>query len=315
MRNSTPSLPTILALLCGLAVASGVSAQDEERWFQVELSIFSNENPADREAEVWLPPAAPLAYPRNLQRLQEPLDQLMVPALLPVSEASATPPTPPLLWEELPMAARIAATGPFPARPAGDFHLFDFAQDPFLQLPASESSFQQTNRALERAADYRLLFHGLWRQPVKGSAEATPLYIEGGIPYGAQHELQGDLTIRFNEGADRVVIDADLWLSEFSIVGDNTQEWQLPQVPDAMHRGYDEVGLDNGLEYQIRRIYRLLDSRDMRSNEFHYIDHPAMGIIIMVQPYVVPPVPVPESDPIIGTLPDAGIDPSLAPAQ
>jgi len=26
----------------------------------------------------------------------------------------------------------------------------------------------------------------------------------------------------------------------------------------------------------------------MRSNEFHYLDHPALGIVIMVEPYQVP---------------------------
>jgi hypothetical protein len=30
----------------------------------------------------------------------------------------------------------------------------------------------------------------------------------------------------------------------------------------------------------------------MRSNEFHYLDHPALGIVIMVEPYQVPKLPL-----------------------
>ena len=29
-------------------------------------------------------------------------------------------------------------------------------------------------------------------------------------------------------------------------------------------------------------------SREMRSNEFHYLDHPALGIVIQVEPYELP---------------------------
>ena len=34
----------------------------------------------------------------------------------------------------------------------------------------------------------------------------------------------------------------------------------------------------------------------MRSTEFHYIDHPAMGIVILVKPIEVPPLVSPEFD-------------------
>jgi hypothetical protein len=32
----------------------------------------------------------------------------------------------------------------------------------------------------------------------------------------------------------------------------------------------------------------------MRSNEFHYMDHPALGIVVQVEPYEVPDLPEPE---------------------
>jgi hypothetical protein len=33
------------------------------------------------------------------------------------------------------------------------------------------------------------------------------------------------------------------------------------------------------------------DSRAMRSNEFHYLDHPAIGVLVQVFPYEPPPAP------------------------
>ena len=41
----------------------------QERWFQIELSIFSNENTEDRNAESWLPSDYELNYPKNMRKL------------------------------------------------------------------------------------------------------------------------------------------------------------------------------------------------------------------------------------------------------
>jgi hypothetical protein len=39
----------------------------------------------------------------------------------------------------------------------------------------------------------------------------------------------------------------------------------------------------SALNYQ---VYRLQQSRRMRSNEVHYLDHPLFGIIVQVTPYI-----------------------------
>jgi len=268
-----------------------VSAQGAERWFQVEVSIFSNENEADRLAETWTPSVTPLRYPGTMTRLKDLMDLLVIDDLL-ITDTSATAVETQDDTDIVSLEDMIRATGPKPPGPASDFKFFDFARDAFVQLPPSESNFQQTNRAIERAAEHRLLYHAVWRQPVKGAAEATPLYIKGGLRYGNANELQGDITIRFNPNADRVVIDADLWLAEFSIVPDGSANWSLPNVPARVRRNFEQQQNNDGLDYHIRRIYRLHESRDMRSTEFHYLDHPALGLVILVEPYEVPPAPI-----------------------
>jgi hypothetical protein len=37
-----------------------------------------------------------------------------------------------------------------------------------------------------------------------------------------------------------------------------------------------------------------LNTRELRSNEFHYLDHPAVGVLVQIQPYTLPPLPEPE---------------------
>lgn len=304
MNKPIASLRHILFVFAGgflgILLTSQVVGQSNERWFQIEVSVFSNENAADRESEVWTPSVQPLTYPTSMQRLQNLKDLLVIDDLLGGNPAEFNA----LLTADQPtgqtLEQYVLATGPFPAKPATDFRFFDFDRDAFVQLPASASNFQQTNRALERSADHRLLYHGLWRQPVFTAANATPLYVTGGSRYGDFHELQGSITIRFNANADRVVIDADLWLSEFSIVADTNNNWALPPIPARVRRSY-ELAADSVIpgssDYHIRRIYRFQQSRDMRSTEFHYLDHPAMGVIIMVEPYTVPPLPTPGSEP------------------
>ena len=289
-RQPTFQLALIVLLSC-LLHSPVVSAQGGERWFQVEVSIFTNENDADRNGETWTPGAVPLRYPGTMSRLQDLMDLLVIDDLL-VSDTRATAAETQDDTNVVSLEDLIRSTGPMPPRPKGDFQFFDFARDAFVQLPPSESNFQQTNRAIERAAEHRLLYHAVWRQPVKGAAQATPLYIKGGLRYGSVNELQGDITIRFNPNADRVVIDADLWLAEFSIVPDGSVNWSLPNIPARVRRNFEQQQNNDGLEYHIRRIYRLNESRDMRSTEFHYLDHPALGLVILVEPYEVPPAPI-----------------------
>lgn len=282
----------ISIVLIPIAANSAVFAQD--RWFQIEVSIFTNENSLDRLEEQWQAERTELSYPDRMRRLNELADLLRTNDLTLASSSLFLTtedelPDPEELEARI-RAESIAAIGPAPATRGPGFSLFDFLREDFLLLPTSESEFRQTNQRLERSADHRLLFHGLWRQAVVQPENSIPVYIEGGLAYGDQHELQGSLTIRFNENEDRVVIDTNLWLTEFSIVENEDAAWELPAVPNAVAE--DAIQENTGLDYFPIMIYQMTQSREMRSTEFHYLDHPAMGLVIQVEPYTVPPVPL-----------------------
>ena len=257
----------------------------QERWFQIELSIFSNENIEDRNAESWLPSDYELNYPENMRKLSLLTDLFLfdhnLDDRLSVTGSASQ--------EEIDAMIRndqLKNIRPRIKSTESNFKLFDFSRDDFTQLSPSDSDFQQTNRTLERSSDHRLLYHGLWRQAVRQSSNAVPIYIEGGLRYGDNHELQGSITIRFNENEDRVVVDTHIWLIEYSIVKDSSSEWELPQIPESIRIESRENS--SSLTYFPNNVYVMEQSREMRSNEFHYLDHPALGLVISVKPYSVP---------------------------
>ena len=272
-----------LTFLFGLLISSYSLAQ--EHWFQIELSIFSNENIEDRNAESWLSSDYELNYPKNMRKLSLLTDLFLSDRNLD-DRLSVTEPASQEEIDEMIKKDQLKNIRPWIKNSESNFKLFDFSRDDFTQLSPVDSDFQQTNRTLERSSDHRLLYHGLWRQAVRQSSNAVPIYIEGGLRYGDNHELQGSVTIRFNENEDRVVIDTHIWLIDYSIVKDSSSEWKLPQVPESVRRESREN--TSSLTYFPNNVYVMEQSREMRSNEFHYLDHPALGLVISVKPYSVP---------------------------
>lgn len=342
----------ILASCLASSLATSLSAQ--EAWYKIELSIFSNEALADREQEKWQADRNTLDYPDDITRLKLLGDLLLLDSMLPEppievetltfespqleflqpnpSEVLSNPA--PLSKAEL-RAESIAKVGPFPTNDDASFKFFDFERDAFLSLPDSLSDFTQTNRALRRSPDHRLLYHAVWHQAVPAENEAKAILIEAGERYGDQPELQGSLTIRFNDNADRVVLDADIWLAEFVLASSNLgpaqlgrandaeqdieKPWQLPALPSAITDGPLQI-LQRRLQtadsaYQIKNVFHMLQSRAMRSNEFHYIDHPALGIVVQVEPYEVPALPESEAAGDIGLDYTLENEASLSPAD
>lgn len=271
-----------LTVLAGLFVSghSGLAeAQGFQRWFQVELTIFSNESSSDRERETWRPEYPDLAFPPDMVRLGKLTDLLFLELFAPDSDADASAaegetPDPDL--------ARLRETGPFPARDASGFRFPDLQRDPFLELPVSFSDFRQTNQAIDRAGQYRVLYDAIWRQPIGDPGSATPIFVAGGDRYGPLAELQGSVALEFNASRDRVIFSADLWLAEFG--GAPGGQLSLPPLPEEFRETPD-----SSASPAISRIYPMRQQRELRSGEFHYLDHPALGIVVQITPYDLPP--------------------------
>ena len=282
-RDSRFMLSTLLA---GLTVLFSTQAAGQDRWFQIEATVFTNESRFGRDAEYWLPNQPELAFPENIRRLATVQNKLLIEAFLTAEDNSQK--TAATSNEESMRTQLILSVGPEPERTTDEFRLFDVLTDEYLDLPARLSDFSQTNRALERSPEHKLLFHGHWRQRVVSTEEATSIYIENSRGRNSRPILNGSLTIRFNEQEDRIVVDANLWLIEATGDMENGAEWKLPEMPAALDDPTNGATRSAKNPVSSFRVYPLRQSREMRSNEFHYLDHPALGLIIAVRPYNPP---------------------------
>ena len=102
-----------------------------------------------------------------------------------------------------------------------------------------------------------MLTQAVWRQPLADEGKSVPIKFSGGRQRGGSFELEGTLDLYFNARRDRIVVDTDFIL---------------------------EPDLSGDLAFQPKQ------SRELRSGEFHYLDSPAIGVIILAQPYEVPPL-------------------------
>lgn len=318
-RIQIAALATLLALLLPLqALAQG------QRWYQIEVSIFTHET-GDPAAEHWTAERVNPTFPQGLRVMGSVLDALDLEdwsVLAPPAARALRTDT--LSGDDVPGNGEEEPEPPIPG-PQGehnsDFRLPDIQRDPFLRLPENEQNFRTTNQRLDNSPAHRLLWHAAWRQPMGQRNQATALAIAEGrafeTDFGLRHELEGSLSLYFNAPENRVVLDANLWLTEFVRGSRQAPEplpgrfqplleqarWQLPELPAVMReRAGGEVATAAEGHFRIERIIPMRQQRDMRSNEFHYLDHPALGIVVEVFPYQVPaldgpaPMLLPDSD-------------------
>ncbi len=204
VRLCTGACKALIGLMA-LTFASLVTAQ-QERWFTYELSVFSNETPADRLQE----PPRPLSEAALLA--EDSFSLTTLAQLLAIDPELFTEPLESDKTRESALAAgNIAAsraelpTLPSPIDAAESFRFADLQRDKNIALPPSASDFQQTNRALERSPDYRLLFHAVWRAPLADEGKSAALAVESGA-------LRGSIDLHFNARRDRIVLDTQLGL-------------------------------------------------------------------------------------------------------
>jgi hypothetical protein len=294
IKAPLPLLLLPLAMLAGLltdrpAFMGTAQAQEPARWYQIEISIFTNED-SNLATERWPTERMASVFPGNTRPLLTLMDYLDLQDWDSLNPLLARPVAGAGLQSEIPSENQSPARyeGPEPPQNS-DFRLPDFQRDAFLVLPSDTHNFTETNRALNTSPSYRLLYHSAWRQPVNLPAQASPVGILAGRQYGERHELEGTLTIRFNPGQDRVVLDAGLWLTQFSTLPpDNQNALRLPALPENLRSATSTTLMSEPPQYFPRQIIPVNISRDMRSNEFHYVDHPALGIVVQVFPYTPP---------------------------
>lgn len=157
------------------------------------------------------------------------------------------------------------------------------------RLPASEFKLSREYGGL-RATRGRLkpLLHLAWRQPVERGQKAGKVYLTTGAKRTTGDRYPGASTSLVEtppalEGTIRISVsrylhvDLDLLLSRLTPQSSTTNSDQAAETP-----GY------YGPTY---RFFRMQAHRRMRSGELHYIDHPWLGVLLLISPYQLPAAP------------------------
>lgn len=139
-----------------------------------------------------------------------------------------------------------------------------FDPNPFHLLNRSQLQLSEAAGRLKRSGGYRPLLHVAWRQPGYTRSEARTVYIHTDLPNRFRDPDGLELSLSH-------VIEGTLRLSRARY---------LHLEADLLH--HRQVPVDTPTE---GATFRLQDSRRMRSKEVHYIDHPLIGLLVLVTPY------------------------------
>lgn len=288
INQSIKQLPKLLGIstvLAGalLAQLAYTQTRTHEGWYQVEMIVVARKD--DTGQEHW-PSNIKLRYPGDWVELKDPNATDINTAV--VDSASSITPS------------------------------VDLTKEAFYLLPASERQLNTQAQKLQRSPRFEVLFHNAWRQIITNKKTSKAIIINGGQTFGQHQTLEGSIRLSV---ATYLELQTNLWFTQFDVnVGQEiTQAWpEIPLRPNYAAATINNLSLDSEVEAELeqalatentqwstgnfdtntaapetdnfvtRQIILLQQERDMRSGEVHYIDHPALNVIIQVTPY--PPI-------------------------
>lgn len=146
----------------------------------------------------------------------------------------------------------------------------------------ADSSLQAILRSLRRSSRFNVLSHQSWVQPI--GSKPTPVLVQAGQRYGDRFEVEG--TLSFTR-ARFLHLQTNLWYTLFEPRAGESNPFMagfksaLPDEILSQHQELVKVERERG-QYFAARTLPMLQSRRMRSDELHYIDHPLFGIVVRI---------------------------------
>ncbi len=220
-------LTKLIIASCLLTLLPFTQAQSAS-WYQVEVLIFANEDPAALDDEFW---------PTGLT----------IPAQ--------------------PNAVPLAASSK--------------SQQAYRKIPGSSLLFTAERKRIAKYDGFRVLFHGGWTQPVTSKRNARPVHIKAGqILDNGQYELEGYITIdkgRFLHFRPNLFHSRQLTRQERNI---------LLSFEQQNNSADENAGTSPASAFEVPDFLTIQmdQGRRMRSKEVHYLDHPLMGILVLMLP-------------------------------
>jgi len=267
---SRPLLHGLLLMLLGMPLAAAGDSETETRWYDVEVIIFSQTSQQFRDSELW-PMDIALPEMKNAR------------PLLPAAK----------------VASRSAAADPVP----------------FTLLDSEAMTLDAEAARIKAAPELELLLHLGWRQPGLSQEQAVSVKVydgmledggmrsasDGSMAPAEPHRMEGTLKLVLSrylhiyadllyreplpEGISPEMMQTSPLAAEPAPLQTTADTAERSTAPDLFDLAADPFS--SGLVPRYR-VYRMQQSRRMRSNELHYLDHPVLGMIIRATPYELP---------------------------
>ena len=282
---------TFLIIFVSTLISSPVFAEeDEPRWYQIELILFSNKLAEESITENW-PEFPGTGSTKNIIEL-----------VLPGSDNTQISP-----------GGKTKV-----ARKAESNRSNDSISDelalvlPFSVVDKDQYRLTVSAQKLERSSKYNLLLHISWRQPAFRSSDNSAIYLHDGLDEINKSETQ----LQTNEQTDTIpsgpeperffgtfkltlsrflhididMIYRDLIKKHTELLATETAMTDSESVnndPELQAQVNQDIYIDETATYDVRD-FRLNTSRRVKPDEIHYFDHPLFGVITMVTRYELP---------------------------
>jgi len=155
-----------------------------------------------------------------------------------------------------------------------------------LNLLVLDSKSYQMSDAMEKLMNseyYNPLFHVAWRQNVSSPEGAHAIH----ITTDRIEPVTADNTLPPPEKTSTSTIDGTITVSLKRYLHLNADLAYINTDGNSFFSAGEEMPV----------VFRMTESRRMRSKEIHYFDHPKFGMLALITPYEPPPAPKPESIP------------------
>ena len=146
----------------------------------------------------------------------------------------------------------------------------------------ADSSLQTILRSLQRSSQFTVLSNQSWIQPI--GSEPTPVLVQAGQRHDDRFEVEGSLSLTRSRFLH---LQTNLWYTVFEPMSGESKPFlggfqsSLSDEILLQHPELVKVERERG-HYFAAKTHLMFQSRRMRSDELHYIDHPLFGIVVRI---------------------------------
>jgi hypothetical protein len=149
----------------------------------------------------------------------------------------------------------------------------------------AESSLQTIMRSLQRSSLFTVLSHQSWTQPI--GSKPTSVLIHAGQRHNDRFELEGTLSLTRSRFLH---LKTNLWYNVFESRSGESKpsgagfQSNLSTETLSLYPELLKVERERGQHF-VARTHLMSQSRRMRSDELHHIDHPLFGVVVRINQF------------------------------